>query len=167
MKNTLSPKAIKKIAFGGGCHWCTEAVFKSVEGVLAVDQGWVSSTHEDSSFSEGVIVHYDQKVVGLTTLVDIHLRTHSSTNNHQFREKYRSAIYYFEERKKDLIWESIKIYNEKNSKKTITKVIPFKDFRLNEEKYLDYYSKNKDKPFSKKYIDTKIRIVDEMGLKKR
>ena len=43
---------IQKIAFGGGCHWCTEAVFQSLIGVQNVAQGWVQSTDENDSFSE-------------------------------------------------------------------------------------------------------------------
>jgi peptide-methionine (S)-S-oxide reductase len=33
-----------KIALGGGCHWCTEAVFQSLKGVQKVEQGYVAST---------------------------------------------------------------------------------------------------------------------------
>jgi peptide-methionine (S)-S-oxide reductase len=41
---------ISKIAFGGGCHWCAEAVFQSLNGVEKVEQGYVSSIAENSSF---------------------------------------------------------------------------------------------------------------------
>ncbi len=42
---------MKKIAFGGGCHWCTEAIFESLCGVNKVDQGWVNAT-SNRSFRE-------------------------------------------------------------------------------------------------------------------
>ena len=87
----------QKIAFGGGCHWCTEAVFQSIKGVLKVEQGFVASTKKNSSFSEAVIVHFEDSKIALKTLIEIHLHTHKSTSNHSMRSKYRSAIYTFSE----------------------------------------------------------------------
>jgi len=86
-----------KIGFGGGCHWCTEAVFQAIRGVAKVDQGWISSFGKENYFSEGVIVHFEAKVVNLATLISIHLTTHSSTQEHSMRTKYRSAVYTYSE----------------------------------------------------------------------
>ncbi|WP_343065456.1 peptide-methionine (S)-S-oxide reductase [Arenibacter arenosicollis] len=82
----------QKIAFGGGCHWCTEAVYQSLKGVEVVEQGFVASKGEESFFSEAVIVHYDPKSIALKDLILIHLYTHKSTSDHSMRNKYRSAI---------------------------------------------------------------------------
>ena len=86
-----------KIAFGGGCHWCTEAVFQSLKGVKLVEQGYVASIKENNTFSEAVIVHFDSNSISLKTLIEIHLHTHKSTSDHSMRNKYRSAIYTFSE----------------------------------------------------------------------
>ncbi|MGC1204202.1 MAG: peptide-methionine (S)-S-oxide reductase [Flavobacteriaceae bacterium] len=95
-------KKLTKIAFGGGCHWCTEAVFQSLLGVSKVEQGFVASTGQHNSFSEAVIVHFNVAKISLTTLIEIHLNTHKSTSNHSMRTKYRSAVYtFFEEQKHD------------------------------------------------------------------
>ena len=64
---------ISKIGFGGGCHWCTEAVFQSLKGVLKVEQGWVSSTKENDAFSEAVIVHFNYNIISIKELTEIHL----------------------------------------------------------------------------------------------
>jgi len=96
-----------KIGFGGGCHWCTEAVFQSLKGVRSVAQGFIASTEKNSSFSEAVIVFYDAAIITLKDLIEIHLHTHNSTSNHRFRKKYRSAVYYFEKRQKQIIEDDI------------------------------------------------------------
>ena len=44
-------------------------------------------------------------------------------------------------------------------KQIIAKVYTFKSFILNEEKYLNYYQKNKNKPFSKRYIEPKLKLL--------
>ena len=81
MKSSLT-----KIAFGGGCHWCTEAVFQSLIGVEKVEQGYVSSTEGYPSFSEAVIVHFNPRCIRLSTLIGVHLLTHKSSSPHSMRE---------------------------------------------------------------------------------
>ena len=87
---------ISKVGFGGGCHWCTEAVFQQIRGVSKVDQGWIASVVPHDTFSEAVIVHFDPRIIKLDQLIEIHLKTHSCTSSHPMRSKYRSAVYYFE-----------------------------------------------------------------------
>ncbi len=86
---------MEKIGFGGGCHWCTEAVFQALIGVEKVEQGWIASEGENDSFSEAVIVHFDESTIDLSTLTAIHLFTHSCTSEHSMWKKYRSAVYTF------------------------------------------------------------------------
>jgi len=73
---------LSRIALGGGCHWCTEAVFQSLKGVNRVEQGYVSSINENLSFSEGIIVEYYENKIPLEILIHIHLLTHKSTSKH-------------------------------------------------------------------------------------
>ena len=151
-----------KIAFGGGCHWCTEAIFQSLKGVARVEQGWVSSTLADATTpSEAVIVHFDALLVSLEILVEIHLFTHNATSNHNFRKKYRSAVYTFSQRQE---LEAEKILGEKQKlfkKILVTKVYPFGEFRLNDEQYLNYYKRNPKKPFCTVRIEPKLKILLE------
>lgn len=84
-----------KVALGGGCHWCTEAVFQSLKGVKKVEQGYACSINENSWFSEAIIVHFNEAEIDLSVLIEIHLHTHKSTSNHSMRYKYRSAVYVF------------------------------------------------------------------------
>lgn len=151
---------MKKISFGGGCHWCTEAVFQSLRGVNHVEQGWVTSRPPNDTFSEGVIVHYNDDIT-LDTLVEVHLLTHSSTGLHSMREKYRSAVYYFDEVDKLAVEEIIKCLALENNASYVTQVLPFETFKENTESQLSYYKKNKRGPFCQRYIDPKLTTMRE------
>lgn len=149
---------MRKIGFGGGCHWCTEAVFQSLKGVDKVEQGWISSVSPSDSFSEAVIVYFNE-MISLEVLIEIHLLTHSSTSRHSMRDKYRSAIYYFREEDQELIQtilNELTIINEKNY---ITQVLPFVDFTENKESQLNYYQKNKNGQFCQNYIHPKLALI--------
>ncbi|MDP5231207.1 MAG: peptide-methionine (S)-S-oxide reductase, partial [Cellulophaga sp.] len=97
---------IEEIGFGGGCHWCTEAVFQNLKGISNVSQGWIASDKNNTAFSEAVIVEFDSHKIDLKTLIQIHLQTHKSTSNHSMRKKYRSAVYTFSEdqQKQAKVW---------------------------------------------------------------
>lgn len=148
------------VAFGGGCHWCTEAVFQSLHGVDHVEQGWITSTPPFDTYSEGVIVHYDSDIP-LDTLIEVHLLTHSSTSLHSMREKYRSAVYYFNVVDKRIIEETIRRLALANVASYITQTLPFVAFKENTESQLNYYKKNKQAPFCQTYIDPKLRVIRE------
>ncbi|MBW1298625.1 peptide-methionine (S)-S-oxide reductase [Aquimarina litoralis] len=150
-----------KIGLGGGCHWCTEAVFQSLKGVITVQQGYISSTKSNSSFSEAVVVTYDPQIISLDDLIEIHIHTHKSTVNHSFREKYRSAIYYFDEHEKQNINSIISKLNPDFDNKLITKVLKFQAFQTSRDELLDYYISNPEKPFCKRYIHPKLQLLQE------
>ena len=152
---------LNKIAFGGGCHWCTEAVFQSLLGVEKVEQGWVASTKKNNTFSEAVIVHFDSSKINLKTLIEIHLLTHKSTSNHSMRTKYRSAIYYFTPHQK---LESLKIIDELQRQfdnKIITQVLEFQQFKPSTKEFQNYYQSNPEKPFCKRYINPKLTLLQK------
>jgi len=72
-------QTILRIGLGGGCHWCTEAVFLSLRGVTSVKQGFIRSTSPNCSFSEAVIVQFDNAEISQEVLIEVHLRKHSAT----------------------------------------------------------------------------------------
>ena len=158
-KIVQKPLTMMKIGFGGGCHWCTEAVFQSLLGVEEVEQGWISSTGIHSTYSEAVIVHFDPTIIDLPTLITIHLLTHSSTSTHSLRGKYRSAIYYFSSAQAAIISSILKTQQKDFEKPIITKVLPFLTFKNNTEQYLNYFLKNPNKPFCKNYIHPKLQYL--------
>lgn len=152
-------KTLTKIALGGGCHWCTEAVFQTLKGVVKVEQGYVASVDGNTAFSEAVIIHFNKDKIALSVLIEIHLYTHKSTSNHSMRDKYRSAIYTFSEVQKK---EAIHILNGfKNTFEDdiITEILPFSEFKASREAVQNYYKKNPEKPFCKQFINPKLKLL--------
>jgi peptide-methionine (S)-S-oxide reductase len=147
-----------KIGFGGSCHWCTEAIFKSLKGVIHVSQGWITPA-DSMDFSEAVIVEFDNSLISLENLIEIHLHTHSCTSRHSMRSKYRSAIYTFQSEQEELSRSAINQLQADFDRPIITEVIPFGSFKLNRDEYLDYYFKDPEKPFCKTFIDPKLKIL--------
>ncbi|NAS11568.1 peptide-methionine (S)-S-oxide reductase [Poritiphilus flavus] len=151
--------ALEKIAFGGGCHWCTEAVFQSLRGVHSVEQGFVSPDSTDRSFSEAVIVTYDSEMITLKDLSLIHLFTHESTSKHSMRTKYRSAIYTFNKMDEEFLFQIWDELQAEFQSKLITQILPFKEFRASDEQFQNYYRKDPGKPFCKRYIHPKLELL--------
>lgn len=150
---------MRKIGFGGGCHWCTEAVFQSLIGVSQVDQGWIKSQNEADSFSEAVIVHYNPQIIPLSVLIEIHLRTHKSTVDHTMRKKYRSAIYVFSKPEEQTVLDHLYQLKDQFKSPIITQVLPFVEFKPSDEDFKNYYYKNPQKPFCETYIAPKLNLL--------
>lgn len=148
-----------KIALGGGCHWCTEAVYQSLKGVEVVEQGFVASKGEESYFSEAVIVHFDPRSIGLEDLILIHLYTHKSTSDHSMRKKYRSAIYTFNPFDSERGILALQDFQERFKKPLVTKVLPFGDFKISDKAFRNYYFNDPEKPFCETFIAPKLRLL--------
>ena len=94
------------IILGGGCFWCTEAVFDRVNGVTDVESGYANGlvdhpTYEqicdgDTGHAEVVKLRYDPAVISLRQILEIFFATHDPTTlNRQGNDvgtQYRSAI---------------------------------------------------------------------------
>ena len=149
---------MEKIGFGGGCHWCTEAVFQTLKGVDSVAQGWIAAV-ESPAFSEAVIVNFDEAQIDLQTLTGFHLYTHSSTSDHSRRQLYRSAIYVFNERQKAECDRALLNWQLMFDKPLITKVYWFDKFEPSPVHEQNYYYRDSSRPFCKTHIDPKLKLL--------
>lgn len=148
-----------KIGLGGGCHWCTEAVFMSLKGVRSVQQGWISSGGENLEWSEAVWLEFDPLVISLKDLIEVHLNTHSSTSSNSMRKKYRSAVYYSNEAQKKEAVRALREFSENFDKPLITAALKFEKFKLNQENHLEYFKKNGRNKFCERYIHPKLDML--------
>lgn len=148
-----------RIGFGGGCHWCTEAVFQSLQGITGVQQGYVASDPPDDMLSEAVIVEFDSDIIPLSTLVEIHLRTHSSTSNHVLRGKYRSAVYVFDRDQCTSVESILGKLQSEFHEPLVTRALFFRQFSPSDERFQNYYATDSTRPFCKAYIDPKLAML--------
>ena len=124
-----------KIGLGGGCHWCTEAVFQALKGVQNVEQGWISAVGAED-FHEAVVLHFDAKIISLEDLIEVHLFTHNSTSSHSLRAKYRSAVYAFNRGQQAEANTILRLLQKDFKHKLITEVYGFKEFKISAEGHL-------------------------------
>jgi peptide-methionine (S)-S-oxide reductase len=149
----------EKIGLGGGCHWCTEAVFQALRGVGDVAQGFIRASAPDDSWSEAVIVTFDQSEIDVKTLIDIHLRTHASTSPHKFRGKYRSAIYVFDDKQRNRAEQDLQDLQADFEKPLVTQVLTHKGFKPSDVRFQNYYATDPERPFCQTYIDPKLQLL--------
>jgi len=148
-----------KIGLGGGCHWCTEAVFQAVLGISNVDQGFIRSDPPEDAWSEAVVVTFDPVGLPLEVLVEIHLRTHSSTSRHKLRGKYRSAVYDAGTGVK--IGRILRALQHDFDEPLVTSVMTLAGFKPSDEQFQNYYAKGPERPFCTTYIDPKLALLRE------
>jgi len=147
------------IGFGGGCHWCTEAVHQSLRGVRGVKQGFIKSHAPHDTYSEAALVTFDPEVIPLDVLIDVHLRTHASTSPHKMRGKYRSAIYVMSPAIKAEVRAALKDLQTDFAETLVTSVLLFDGFKPSLEQFHDYYQTDPTRPFCKTYIDPKLAKI--------
>lgn len=156
---SLMSAEVRRIGFGGGCHWCTEAVFAALRGVIRVEQGFIRADAPDDSFSEAVVLTFQPDKISLGSLIEIHLRTHSSTSNHSMRRKYRSAVYVMDEVQAEAARRVLTEVGPGFDAPLVTRILPFRTFRASDECFQRYAEKNAGRPFCTTYIDPKLALL--------
>lgn len=169
--NTLS-STVATATFGGGCFWCTEAVFKDVRGVTKVTSGYAGGSVPNPSYehvcdgstghAEVIQVEYDPSVVTYEQLLEIFFLTHDPTSmNRQGNDvgtQYRSVVFFTNDTEKQTA-ESVKarldgehIYD----KPIVTEIVPFTNFYPAEDYHQNYFEKNPDQPYCQAVINPKV-----------
>jgi peptide-methionine (S)-S-oxide reductase len=147
------------IGLGGGCHWCTEAVFQGLRGAASVEQGFAAASEPDDAFAEAVRVRFDPAALPLDVLLEVHLRTHSSTSAHKLRGKYRSAVYVHDEDQAERARAALTRLAAGFDQPLVTRVLPFAAFRPSDARYRDYYATDPARPFCRTYIEPKLALL--------
>jgi peptide-methionine (S)-S-oxide reductase len=156
---------------GGGCFWCTEAVFERVEGIKDVISGYaggeiLNPTYKQictgtTGHAEVIKIIYDPKVITYEQLLQIFAECHDPTTlNRQGADvgtQYRSTIMYLSDSQE----KAARLWKESLSNKfvdpVVTEIIPAPKFYKAEEYHQDYYTKNPNQGYCSVVIRPKLK----------
>ena len=168
---------IEVATLGGGCFWCTEAVFNSISGVIKVEPGYSGGRSEDATYkrvstgrtghAEVVQVTFDPEEISFGEILEIFFATHDPTSlNRQGADvgpQYRSVVFYHDEGQRRVTEETIERLDEEKIWRSpiVTLIERFEAFYRAEEYHLDYYERNRGQPYCRLVIDPKIAKLRE------
>jgi len=163
---------MEAIVFGGGCFWCTEAVFQRLKGVNNVTSGYAGGTKENplyehvssgrSGHAEVIQVEFDPAIISIADLLNVFFTTHDPTTLNQqgadVGTQYRSVIYYTNEQQRAVAEEFIqKLAQDKVFDSPITtEVKPLAEFYPAEDYHQDFYNRNDEYPYCQAIINPKL-----------
>lgn len=163
--------------FGGGCFWCTEAVFQMLKGVVSVAPGYAGGTKENPTYeevsrgntghAEVIRIEFDPSQISYRDLLTVFFATHDPTTpNRQGNDvgpQYRSVILYTTDAQREEAERFIEELNASSPEGTpvITEVRPLEHFWEAEEYHRDYYRQNEAKPYCRIVINPKLKKVKE------
>ena len=172
ISNVIMGKELEKITLGGGCFWCTEAVYLQMKGVVDVKPGYSGGhvknpsykevCNETTGHAEVVQITYDPEIVSFAEILEVFFVTHDPTTlNRQGNDvgtQYRSAIFYHSEKQKETALQIIgNLEKEKAYEKTIvTEITEFKAFYPAEDYHINYFARNKSQPYCQFVVAPKV-----------
>jgi peptide-methionine (S)-S-oxide reductase len=166
------PDSLPVLVLGGGCFWCTEAVFLRVRGVLDVQSGYSNGQLEhpsyeqvcrgDTGHNEVVRLVYDPAQVSVRQLLGIFFATHDPTTlNRQGNDvgtQYRSAIYYTQPEQEQVAralmaeLEQAQVYDAP----LVTEVLPLANYWPAEDYHQDYYAQHPNQGYCAVVVGPKV-----------
>jgi peptide-methionine (S)-S-oxide reductase len=170
--NTL--KMEEKLAtFGGGCFWCTEAIFEELEGVKNVVSGYAGGTVINPAYrevttgktghAEVVQITYDPEKVTYEELLDVFFKTHDPTTlNRQGADvgtQYRSVIFYHSPEQQEAAEYKIKSLTASGrfDSPIVTQLEKYEHFYIAEDYHQDYFRNNPDQAYCSYVIQPKLK----------
>ncbi|MBU1657554.1 peptide-methionine (S)-S-oxide reductase MsrA [bacterium] len=161
----------KRIVLGGGCFWCTEAVYRNVKGVLSAISGYTGGKRANPTYdnvcsgatghAEVVDIQYDAEVISLFELLEIFFAIHNPTTlNQQGADRgtqYRSVVYYANDEEKEIIEKAIHKAQEDFSDRIVTEVSLITEVYPAESYHQNYYNLNSNQGYCQAVIAPKLQ----------
>lgn len=172
------PDGLDVVVLGGGCFWCTEAVFLRLEGVKEVIPGYAGGIVEQPSYeaictgrtghAEVIQVIFDPTKINLSELLAVFWATHDPTTlNRQGGDtgpQYRSAIFYLSDTQEKLASEMMEKLDQSKqfSDPIVTEITAFSNFYPAEKYHQNYYMRNEGQPYCQYVVRPKVEKLQRL-----
>jgi peptide-methionine (S)-S-oxide reductase len=169
------PGEVRTVVLAGGCFWCTEGVFRQLDGVIDVIPGYSGGTKETANYeavctgrtghAEAIRINYDPAKVSYGKLLKVFFTTHDPTTRDRqgpdVGPQYRSAIFYANDDEKKVAEAYIKQVDDAKALhgKIVTTLEKFDAFYPAEDYHMDYVSRNPFQPYIVQQALPKIEKV--------
>ncbi|MEK7202556.1 MAG: peptide-methionine (S)-S-oxide reductase MsrA [Patescibacteria group bacterium] len=159
------------IVFGGGCFWCTEAIFKMLKGVESVEPGYAGGTTDNPSYqtigdhAEVVKVEFDPAKIEFSDLLTVFFATHDPTTPNQqgadIGSQYRSLILFTTLEQETDARKFIDELNDSSEfgEPIVTEIKPLEKFYPAEAEHPGYYQRNQNTGYCQVVINPKLQKV--------
>jgi peptide-methionine (S)-S-oxide reductase len=169
--HTAPTHANKIITLGGGCFWCTEAVFVRVKGVVDVESGYCNGhtlnptyaqvCEGDTGHNEVVRLVFDPQVISLRELLEIFFVIHDPTTlNRQGNDagtQYRSGIYVSDEADRVVALQVLDEANAAMSGRVVTELKILANYSAAEAYHQDYFENNPNQGYCAFVVAPKVQ----------
>ena len=161
--------------FGGGCFWCTEAIFQMLKGVSKVEPGYAGGATDNPSYeqvsagntghAEVIRVTYDPAIISYADLLTVFFGTHDPTTpnrqGNDVGEQYRSVIFFAGENEEQEARKKIQEIQEslKDGSHVVTEILPLEKFFPAEDYHRNYFKEYASAPYCQLIIEPKIEKV--------
>ncbi len=168
----IMSKDLEKATLGGGCFWCTEAVYLELKGVIEVKPGYSGGHEKNPTYkevctgttghAEVVQITFDPEVVSFSQILEVFFMTHDPTTlNRQGNDvgtQYRSVVFFHSEKQKEVADKVIQLFNDEKvyDKPIVTEVSAFDKFYIAEDYHINYYARNKSQGYCQFVVAPKV-----------
>src|SRR5256885_3356191 len=168
MNNSTNKTAVA--TFGGGCYWCTEAIYQMIPGVKSVTSGFAGGTKENPTYqevctgttghAEVIQIQYDPTAVSYEKLLHTFWEAHDPTTlnrqGHDAGTQYRSIILYSDEGQKAAAEKSKAEAQKEFSRPIVTQIVPLKKFYPADAYHQNYFRTHPDQAYCQAVIAPKV-----------
>ena len=164
---------MQTLVLGGGCFWCTEAVFQRIKGVVKVVSGYSGGKYPNPTYreicegnsghAEVIEISFDESLISVEDLLLIFFHTHDPTTLNQqgndVGSQYRSVIFYADESQQKVAenliqhLENDQIFDDS----IVTEISPLQAFYPAEDYHQNYFNLNSYQPYCSVVIAPKLK----------